>query len=465
VRKGLVRVGIPLAVFALALAVFLERAGRVGYNTDEGQFISTAQYFEYVFVDRDFRGPQWDETYWTLTQPPITRYILGAAIAIAGQSIPRVNLEHRIAEVRGPDRERFLDPRTFTDERRLAEERRIARPSPAVLYSGRLPMAIFAAGAIGMAFLVGRRVGGTVAGLATSLLFLWAPLSTTLMPRAHAEAPLIFFCMLSLWCAIRLVQSPRPWAWAVATGAAGGLAAGTKLTGLLAIAGVGAAAAAALAIWLWRREPATFVRGVWLGSATLIALATFVAVNPFMWPDPIARTSAMLRFRQQELVGQRALNVEDSVPESLGTRAALLLQRTFIGEAPIAKRLGSLLEDRRDDAPRDADEAGQARGRPWIPIDAALALIGVVAMARGATWLGAESVSLAYLVAFFGATAPNLGLDWQRYYLPTVAVGLVPVGVGVAVVVDVIMRAAWRGARMSTASPEAVNTANSGSTG
>jgi len=71
---------IPLAVFLLAAGVLVQRTGQVGYNTDEGQFIATAQYFEIAFLDHSFGGPARDPPYWTLTQPPLTRYVLGAAI-------------------------------------------------------------------------------------------------------------------------------------------------------------------------------------------------------------------------------------------------------------------------------------------------------------------------------------------------------------------------------------------------
>jgi hypothetical protein len=70
--KRLVTPVLAIAVFLLAAALLLQRARQVGYNTDEGQFISTAQYFELAFLDRSFAGPPWEETYWTLTQPPIT---------------------------------------------------------------------------------------------------------------------------------------------------------------------------------------------------------------------------------------------------------------------------------------------------------------------------------------------------------------------------------------------------------
>nr|MBA2451272.1 hypothetical protein [Chloroflexota bacterium] len=182
---------LPLAVFALASVVLVQRAAQANYNVDEGQHIATAGYFEVVFLDRDFGGPAWEESYWTLTQPSVPRYILGAAIWLSGNPIPRLDPSHRVQEVRGPDRERFWDPRTYQDERRLAEERRVERPRSSQLLAARVPMALLGAGAVALLFLVGRVLGGPLAGLVASLGLLLAPLTLALVPRAHAEAPLL----------------------------------------------------------------------------------------------------------------------------------------------------------------------------------------------------------------------------------------------------------------------------------
>jgi 4-amino-4-deoxy-L-arabinose transferase-like glycosyltransferase len=446
---------LALAVFVLAAAVLLQRANEVGYNTDEGQFISTAQYFEYAFLDRAFSGPQWDETYWTLTQPPMTRYILGAAIWLSGNPVPRVNLDHRIEEARGPNRERFLDPRTFSNERRLAEERRIDRPRPAVLAAGRVPMALFGAGAVLITFLLGRVLAGPIAGLIAALGLLAAPLALTLLPRAHAEAPLIFFTLLGLYLGVRAARRSMRIDAAVGTlgiwaGLATGLAAATKLPAVLGLAALGGFAVWAFVVWRWARDDVADRVWRWSALAAVLGLATFLAVNPFMWPDPVARTAAMLRFRQQELVGQRVLNAESAVPEGLIARAGLLLERTFVTEAPIAQLVG-------------------------LPIDAALAIVGAGALAlrawrarRAGGLVGAEAFVLVWVATFLAGTAPNLGLDWERYYLPTVALGLVLVGVGADTLVGAARRAIPSSRRAPSASPTApppITTASSGSAG
>jgi hypothetical protein len=440
---------LAVAIFVLAVAVLLQRATRVGYNTDEGQHIATARYFQLVFLEGTLAGPPWEETYWTLTQPSLPRYILGAAIWLSGNPMPRLDLDHRIEEVRGPDRERYWDPATYRNERRLAEERRIERPQAGQLAAARIAMALLGAGAVLLLFLLGLALSGPVAGLVASLGLLAAPLALTLLPRAHAEAPLLFFTLLGLYLGVRAAkgnlsldpsnlpaQPPLPEGKGVhplpfregglggrlvllglLAGGATGLGAASKLPAALGLVALGAFAVWSLATRAWSSAPAAGRSWRWSALAAAAGVVVFVAVNPFLWPDPVGRTRAMFEFRRQELVGQRALNADDAVPEGLVERGTLLLRRTFITEAPLAARTG-------------------------LPLDAVLAAVGAGVLGwravrtrrrpplRGPGLVGPEAFVLAWIATFLVGTAPNLGLDWERYYLPTVALGLILVGVG-----------------------------------
>jgi len=469
-------------VFAVAAWTMLGQAARVGYNTDEGQFVATAGYFDVVFLHGQLAGPPWEETYWTLTQPPVTRYILGAAIHLSGNPVPRLDLEHRIEEARSPTRERYLDPAYFRDERRLAEARRVDRPPPEVLQAGRTPMALLGAGAVLLLFLIARTLSGVVGGLVAAVGLLAAPLALQLMPRAHAEAPLVFLTLLGLYVAIQAARaastsptvasavganstvvlsaakdltnqparSGRSFAALRTTGVspylvlgalAGvvtGLAGATKLPAVLAMAALGAFAG--WAIILSRLPDRTNLAGApaaraaadqtwrWAALAAALSLVVFVGVNPFMWPNPVQRTLAMLQFRQQEVVGQRALNEELAVPDHLPTRVGLLLSETFVTQMPVARRTG-------------------------VPLEAALAVVGTIALARRALatrdrggLVGPAALTLAVVLAFLAGTAPNLAIDWDRYYLPTLSLGLLLVGVGANLLVGTIGRA-WRRSR------------------
>ena len=113
---------VALLVFLGSGAVFYDRAARVGYNTDEGQAIWPSQYFQFVFLEGQVSGPVWQENYWTLTQVPVYRYIIGAGIWLTGNSFLPLDLDFRRDEVSGPDRAKYFDPATYRDERKLEFE-------------------------------------------------------------------------------------------------------------------------------------------------------------------------------------------------------------------------------------------------------------------------------------------------------------------------------------------------------
>ncbi|MGE3272086.1 MAG: hypothetical protein AB7P40_25250, partial [Chloroflexota bacterium] len=331
-RLLLARALLAALVFLVAAGLFYERAARVGYNTDEGQAIWPSQYFQFVFLEGKVGSPVWDANYWTLTQVPVYRYIIGASIWAHGLSSGDVDLEHRIDEVSGPDRAKYLDPDTYRDERKLSEQRKVPRPPSDVLWAARVPMIVLGAGTAAMLFLVAADLAGGLTGLLAGLVaaasFVAAPFVQTLIPRAHTEAPFLFFLLLALWLSIQAARAARTATghdgWhrrsLVLGGLAGlalGLSAGSKLTGVLALAGLGGFAAGAFGLALLARRanlenvvgPRAVLERAWRWSAlgTVVGLLVFLAVNPFLWPNPLARTGMMLQFRQQEMLGQRTL--------------------------------------------------------------------------------------------------------------------------------------------------------------
>lgn len=238
-----------------------------------------------------------------------------------------------------------------------------------------------------------------------------------------------------------------------------GLSAGSKLTGVLALAALGAFAAGAFVLALLTRRRAVAGEGGsratleqawrWSALAVVVGLAVFLAVNPFLWPDPLGRTRAMLAFRQQEMFGQRTLNEELAVPEGIVTRLAFLLRRSAFDEPWAARRLG-------------------------VPVEGVLMVVGVGVVAarvwrgrRIGSLVGPEAVLGVWLLVMVLGTAPNLGIDWDRYYLPIVALGLICAGVGTVALVDGARRVVSRrrAPTATAATPPPMPTASSGSAG
>jgi hypothetical protein len=254
----------------------------------------------------------------------------------------------------------------------------------------------------------------------------------------------MFFTLLGLYLALLAARvatsarTPRYLILGASSGVVAGIAGATKLSATLAMATLGAFACWALAVrWRAARRAATARGGAgmpaivlaadrswrWAALAAVLSLVVFVAVNPFLWQDPVGRTLAMLRFRQQEMFGQRALNPELAVPEHLTTRVGLLLSEAFYERMPIGRRTG-------------------------LPVEAVLATLGAGWLAWRALrahdnggLVGPEALALAWALATVVGTAPNLGIEWDRYYLPTLTVGLMLVGVGADALVGIIGRA------------------------
>jgi hypothetical protein len=149
------------------------------------------------------------------------------------------------------------------------------------------------------------------------------------------------------------------------------------------------------------------------------------------------------------MFGQRTLNEELAVPEGIVTRLVFLLRRSALDEPWAAHRLG-------------------------LPVEAALTVLGggvalvrIVRGRRDGALVGPEAVVGTWLLTMIVGSAANLGIDWDRYYLPTVALGLIFAGVGADALVQDALRivSKRRPPATTAATPPPIPTASSGSAG
>jgi 4-amino-4-deoxy-L-arabinose transferase-like glycosyltransferase len=407
--------------------VYVPTAARVGYNTDEGQFIAASEYFDIAVIRHELTGPVWAPNYYVLTQPMLSRFILGAGIRFAGLTPPPLDIHHREAEVNPSTRARYLQRETYRDERRLAEERRIDRPSNAVLQAARSPMIALATLATGLLYLVGRLLAGPLAGLVAAAIALWNPTMLTLLPRAHAEAPLYFGTLASLLLGLLAARAipGRASIWlGVGCGLMTGLAISAKLTAVLLAAALLAYAGVAFLAWLPGRALLAAVAWRWSMLAALVSMLVMVAVNPFLYPNPPDRLRQMFEFRQQEMFGQAALSENEALPPGLSARMPVVLERTLVDLATLHARLGP-------------------------PLDLPLIVLGLLTLgyqlARSRsrdTLLGPHALLLLCCVVTTLGLAWNIGIDWARYYMPLLTLSSVLVGIGTVSLVNAVLRVA-----------------------
>jgi len=427
-----------VAVWLLGGAYFHDLT-KVPFHGDESQWISTSYFFE-AFV-AGYRGPEWMHYdspsdpeqpdsgvpqsfdapdwalrslaqgyapgiwaahYWTLTQPPMTRYTIAVGRLLGGYAPKDLN-----------------GPWDFEMDN-FGNQRAGRMPSPGLLRSARAMMAFLAIVSGLLLFLIARQCAGPFAGYTFLVLFASSDFLLLHLRRAMSESPLLFWTSLALvfgaralW-GLRAPEKARGWRspliWLLLMGVAAGLAGAVKLNAL-ALGATGVALCCAIA-WKRRKAPGPWPLrwGLVFWAAPLLLLAmlfVFIAVNPFLYPAPLPRMIAMALFRGWEMRGQ-ATNTQWLIP-NFAARLEIVPYRIFEDYTLLRFSLLNFI----------------------------LMGVGVYALARSAwRWLagqrgaatirGASTGLVILLAAAAVAILPLFTpLDWDRYYLyPVVFISL-----------------------------------------
>ncbi len=423
----LLEVGVVVAVLS---GVYFHRLERVRFHGDESHWIATSCFWE-AWVTPGFVEPQWlsesvtpgefpvsdrmaatlaaeastthvwGAHYWTLTQPPVSRYMIALGRIAGGYGLADLNV-----------------PWDF-DVSDVQNTSLGAMPSPGLLWSSRATMAFLSVVSGAILFMLVRRCAGPVGGYAFAVLFVGSEFLRLHLRRAMSEAPLLFFTVLALLCAARALSVARrhlgrSLAWLLLMSVCAGLAGAAKLNGLmLGFAGMALCFVVAYrhrgrdAKWLW----------VAVGAAILvlaITLAVFWAVNPFLYRQPLLRTAAMVQFRRWEMTGQTR-NSRWHIPDLFAWLG--IVPRRILSEYP-AVHFGL--------------------------INGLLAALGLYALARAAwRWLagkdeaaGATGIALLAVAAVTALPMLTTPLDWDRYYMYPVLFVSVGMAVGVGWIVQ-----------------------------
>ena len=408
VPRGGSRLHAAVAVAVLVVSIFVlgyEAAGSP-FEADEADYVATSRYFGYLFLQHNVSRKEWDSNHWTRTQPPFTRYVVGAWLTLNGYDLEKLN-----------------QPYVSTASSFEVNRQKGRVPTDDVLATARRPMVLLGAGAVALLYLLGVLVGGWPAGLLTAALALSSPFMRYTLIHVWAEAPLALLLLLSVLLAAhgltRMTSGRRAALWALALGVSLGLTSATKLTGLVAVA-LTAALGCVLALWLWRRGDAHRAGRVGVASAlaVLVAALVFVAVNPYLWRGPAAGLQGMLEERRDEMAFQ-----QDQWPEYavLGWQERPWL--TFEGSVQV----GPLAE-----TPLAA------------LVNLPLLAFGIVALVRRLGRSGPvcpSGVLVAWVLGYVVVVMTGLGLKYPRYFMPTTLLLLPFVALGMVTVA----RLAWRG--------------------
>lgn len=400
------RRGLELLLITLILATsYLPGIGAVEFHGDESMTIFSSESYE-PFIHGDIHSHVWEEHFWTLTQPPLSRYVIGVGRTLGGYDATELNTAWNF----------------FRDEARNIREGNM--PSPGLLWWSRLPMAVLAiVSGIAVFYLVSAVVG-PLGGWVAVLLFAVSPYLHTTLRQALTESPLLACTLLALlstlaavprwsvWVAERRGTWPWGIAWLGLAGALAGLAAAAKLNGLALIGAMMILVAVAVVT-----EPGTVAytrrwAGAALGAGVMGAagIGAFVGLNPFLYVDTLGRVQRMFDHRLTQMADQF---------ESTQYRIPDMTARLNILPGRIFDKNGSL----------------SFYGSGWV--SGALTVVGVIVLVTLAwRWLCGRRapVAAASLLALGGAMAlPALStiLDWDRYYLFPVVFSLVCIGIAV----------------------------------
>ncbi len=416
--------------------VFLSR-----FHHDESQWIYTTRFLA-LLEQGATTSPEWD-SYWLHTQPPVARYLLGLPLQLAGYNLLHLN---------GP----WDTSLTFAQNAAQGN-----MPTPAQLALARLGSALAACTALLLLFRLGRRAGGLGAGLGAAGWLAGNFYARELLTRATGDGLLLALLLLTLVLTLPLADalavlgdSTAPPSTArrvvgltLVMGALIGVATATKLTAVFALPAL--ALVLVLDPFVRRRgaarratrllRPLLRAAAVIIG-VTVVAVGLFVAVDPAVWPHPISGSIGLFQFRQDEMAQQMVAFPQVAIPA--GPRRFWLALTRPLFLYSFGASLGQML----------AGDTGGTQGAR-LPLDAALVALGLVsALGRClAGWwrpggvplaaavdlppplgLGVVGCTAIWTLVFYGGIALTIGMDWDRYYLPLLALASFWAGCGLA---------------------------------
>jgi hypothetical protein len=400
-------------VFAASFA-FLE-LGRnpEDFHEDEAAKIGESFYYHLYFERRDLANPAWSEDFFARTNPPLAKYVFGAALAAAGHSVR--------------DRALFEEfERSWTDPAQL----RTRVPEPMLRITRRVS-SLYAAALCTLLFLVIARVAGPAAGLLVPPLLLLDPYLALAAQSGLSDSMLLFHLALALpagflaSAALRRgrtrAQGARAAALQVAQaavlpGVAIALAAATKLHG--ALAGPAFAGGVLLAALVGgeadcRRERlgATLFA---VAGAALVALALFIALDPYYQQhtaERLLQTPLVVHdwlIKQQLDPGQGLY----SLRQQLATAGYFSLLSPAV---PLARLLG-----------------GAGSWLTALGFATGLVALASFPFSRAPRFRAESAVLIAWLAVCGVVTTLSLATSWDRHLLPSYVSACVVTALGIA---------------------------------
>ncbi len=408
---------VPVFLFVFSLYQNLGNMDTVDFHRDEARWINRAYFLG--DLTQPF-GDTWLDYYTTRGQPPLGNYLMGAGLLLQGRDL---------------DTNRVWDFSYDEGWNRYAG----AMPEAADLNAGRRTNAVVGALVVvcvyAMASLLTNRFGGAAAGLFLST----HPLHVRLSSQALSDELLSLTIILSFLAAYRLARKPALGS-GLLLGVLLGLGGAAKLSPLL----MSLPLAAYGGLWLLHRLWTLGGRGVAWKSARfgwllalqpLIAFASFVAVNPFLWPDPLRRSFEQFDFRRTEMDTQSSAWPIAGVDGPMGALART--GRRFDIDYSSSIRIHSWFENL-------LSVTFEPVRLDVVLIAAGVAVLVAIVVRQG--FWSPPALTALLMASQSAVVILGMGVDFYRYFLPLLVVGAICIGVGAGSAFDALRR--WRGRRL-----------------
>jgi hypothetical protein len=429
---------IAILLFALSLWQNLTHIPATKFNPDETRWLNRAHYVRDLF---DPSSTTWRDHYLTRGQPPFGSYVVGLGLLLQGRDLDT----NGVWKFSYDDREEY---------KRNVREGNMASADD--LRAGRRTSAATGALTVVVLYFLAKRLSNRAGAVAAGLFVAVHPFNRYLSSLATSDATFGLLIALSALAAAWLAARPS-WPRALLLGVLLGFGGATKLSPLFVAAPVAGLGALLLGLRWWgcwtergsrdaargnggvatgeagdapSRPDGWVARHVALGGAAsarlglmlvavpAIAVATFVAGYPYLWPDPVGRTEKLFEFRVREMRSQ-------------ATRYSGLAVET---RTEALQRVGEVLGTRYSTGSRLVADLGARFDRDWQapPLDLPLALVGaelfvVLAVSRG---LRSEYALVAVVLGGQVAiTIMGMRSEFDRYHIPMLVAAAVCIGV------------------------------------
>jgi hypothetical protein len=304
-RKALVAaLVIFLGTFALFAGVI--RVGTSGdrppFDIDEAHKLGETYFWHLLFEKNGIGQPAWNDDFYARTNPPVGKYIFGAALGLTGQHTESLQMQNDFERL-------WRDPQAL---RRLVPDRK--------LIVTRMTSALFGALAAAFLFLIGFSSAGWVAGFLVPLLFFAHPAMWFSVSLGLYDSICLAFTTLLIvisfkagstvarFCSGTDRRPARLLLFSVFIPALMiSLAVGTKLNALVVLP----AYAGFIALALYgTTSSGRRLRDALVATAVVLATSIaswflFIAMNPRYYQGPIGKFLDMLRVSQDWTIKQQ----------------------------------------------------------------------------------------------------------------------------------------------------------------